>query len=289
MLADRLDRIVNQLSRDLVRALREARRADLATILPQLRQELTRAVAKATPAKPRGRPPKAAAKASKAAAKKPAARKTVRAASPKKRGAGSATRLILALLKARREGFRTEEIQRRLKLDPSELQETLQKLLKGGRIARHGQARGTRYSLPNGDGPESSTVSSRRSAAALEIPSEPVAAEPAIEVTEAVIDRVRLLLSESATPVAFNDIQKALGYSRNQVKGLLGHMVKQGFLEQFRAGPTTRYQLDSHGAKTDNAPVRVRKRPHAEGDEAPPAEASAPVAEPPPADDEPPV
>ena len=100
---------------------------------------------------------------------------------------------------------------------------------------------------------------------------------------------MRLLLSESASAVSLNDIQKELGYSRNQVKGLLGHMVTDGYLLAHRAGPSTRYELNSHGAKTAESPVRVVRKRHADeggsGETPVPEAPVAPVEEPSPGDE----
>lgn len=264
MLADNLDRIVLRMSKELVRALREASRNELFSLLPALR--------KGEPA-PTGRKPVAKAK--------PAGRKpgrppgsTNKAAPKSKRGAGSLMRQILNLLKVRREGFRSEEIQRRLKADPDELRDNLARLFAAERIERHGQARGTRYSLPSIDGPESSSPDAVN--LSTEAFSEPVEVAPPVEVTDNMIDEVRKLLADSAHPVLLQELQSQLPFKHDTLKAVLEHMEREGYIERSRSGPNKKFSLSSHAPKKSQAEAGVRVRKRSAGEHSGDTEAQSP-------------
>lgn len=254
MLADNLDRIVAKLSKELVRALRESSRKELLALLPGLAKELA---AKA---------PVAREKSGKRPGPKPKARrgrapKESLSGAQRKRGAGSLTRQIMKLLEVRREGFRFEEIQRRFKADPVELRETLGVLLSSDRIVRHGQARGTRYSLPLGDGPDS-LGGGDFSLSASGLPKDAPEPPAPIEVTDSMIDSVRLLLVETSSPTSIQEFQATLPFTREQLKAILEQMKQNGLIERVGKGPSPRYQLTSHSSKKgpSEAPRVVRKR-----------------------------
>ncbi|MCU0658428.1 MAG: hypothetical protein MUF64_25180 [Polyangiaceae bacterium] len=260
MLADNLDRIVSKLSRELIRALRDASQKELTALLPGLARQLAAQLprGKAKPG-PKAKPKKKAAAPS----------------APRKRGAGSLTRQIMKLLEVRREGFRFEEIQRRFKADPGELRDTLATLLSQERIVRNGQARGTRYSLPGGDqeNPESFRGE------LTEFPDTNVPEPtPLIEITEAIVNEVRLLLLDSSGPASIPELLQKVSYTRQQLKAILEQMRADGLVERVGRGPNPRYQLASGSPKATTDGPRVVRR-HAEAGARASEEGEAPQAE----------
>jgi DNA-binding HxlR family transcriptional regulator len=266
MLADNLDRIVAKLSKELVRALRDANRKELLALLPGLAKELS-----ATTPAPRGRPPRTASakpgpKPGSRPGPKPKSKGKAKAepATPRKRGAGSLTRRITEIVRLRRDGLRFEEIQLRLKADPVELRETLGRMIENGRLEREGQARGTRYKMASsGDAARPAPARPPRPAPT---PSAPV------EVTDAMIDDLRLQLLNAGSPPNLPELQEKLPYTREQLKATLDRMRQEGLVERARGGPNPRYQLVSAPKKAPAAtpPVVRHKVKEASPSEAPP-------------------
>lgn len=293
MLADNLNRIVAKMSKELVRALRETNHKELLALLPGLAKQFH-----LKPPAPRGRSPKNAtkvppkvalkSKAPKAKAKAKAEKSSV-PASQRKRGAGSLTRQILKLLEVRREGFRFEEIQRRFKADPVELRETLATLLGSDRIVRNGQARGTRYSLPQGDSSESESFSDDFEAPAAEKAEAPQPPPAPVAVTDAMIDALRLALLNSSAPASLPELQQTTSLSVDELKAALAEMQKQQLVERVRSGPSPRFQLNSAPKKGPDGPRVVRKPPAATKSGETPDKSDEPADLPPEAAPEPPA
>ncbi len=274
MLADNLDRIVAKLGKEIVRALREANRKELLALLPGLAKELSTATST-----PRGRPPRAASakpgpRPGSRPGPKPKSRAKAKAepATPRKRGAGSLTRRITEIVRLRRDGLRFEEIQLRLKADPVELRETLGRMIESGRLVREGQARGTRYRVTSpGDSTQPSTPRTPR-------PAKPPPAP--VEVTDVMIDDLRLQLLNAGSPPNIPELQQKLPYTREQLKATLDRMRQDGLVERARGGPNPRYQLVSAPPKTPSAtPPIVRKTKDAPRSEDTPRAEDAPRTE----------
>ncbi|MCS6900326.1 MAG: hypothetical protein NZX77_11245 [Polyangiaceae bacterium] len=180
-------------------------------------------------------------------------------AAPRKRGAGSLTRRITEIVRLRRDGLRFEEIQLRLKADPVELRETLGRMLDSGRLAREGKARGTRYKIA-----ASTDLAKPSGVGGSPPPDRPP--PPQIEVTDAMIDELRLQFLNADAPPNLPELQQKLPYTREQIKAILDRMRTDGLIERARGGPNPRYRLVSVPKKVASAipPVIRAKKPREE-------------------------